>query len=249
MSDTGSGAAEAPRAAALAARDCPDGVAEAATRFVDSDGRPWERELLLAVFDAFSEPPAARREALEAATAVELFGGYRRTRTPFGTDGGDDIPSPERRRRLLLAGDALLALAFETVGRLSVDPPVVEDCVETTVRAATASAHAQSSVPATDGGTSGRSPPTREGDTDKFGADIGGLAAELGSVLGGACERTRREMRGCGRVIGATIAGDVDGRDRCDGEWRAARRAVDAVEDTRARAALTAFVDGHADDG
>jgi len=270
MSDSGPDMAEETDVAALAASDCPDGIAETARRAVDPEGSRWERELLLAVFEAFQDPTATRRDALRTADAVELLAGYRRTRTPFVMAGTDDATPPTRRRRVLLAGDSLLALAFETVGTLSVDSQVVEACFGATVRATEASARTQSLAAATDGSESGDQQPTREGDEVEFHAVVAELTAELGSVLGGASARTRREVRRCGRAIGTAIArepsdglatgvdwsvgrtdaesGSAGGRDRREREWQAVRRVLGSVEDAALRRELTAFVDGYAGD-
>jgi len=227
MNDARSRTTETPDSAVLAATDCPDGIAGVASGVVDADEQRWERELLLAVFDACRDPPATRREALKAAKAVELLVGHRRPRNPFVADEAS-APSPERKRRLLLAGDSLLALAFETIGTLSVGPPVVAECFEVTALAARESA--------------------RERRGDVFDAIVAEFAAELGSVLGGARERRRKQHRRCGRAIGAAMASGGSRRDRPSREWEAVRRVVGSLEDTRLRTELAAFVDRHATD-
>jgi len=249
MSDTATGTVDVSDVTARVTSDCPDALAGVVSRAVDCGARRWRGELLLTVFGAVPEPAAPREDAIRASTAVELLAGYGHTRRLRESDPTAD-ESESRRTQLILAGDYLHGLAFETVGQLSADPPVVAACFRALTRSTVATSHDRYDTVSA-GGEAADGDPTW---LPEFGAAVGELAADLGGILGGVPAGTRREIRRAGRVISvAVVSRRGDSSDQvgaatptpgdANREWEAVARVVDSISAPVVRTELAAFID------
>jgi len=132
-------------AAALFNADCPDRLREAVRYSLLAPGKRLRPSLVLAAYDLCAHkysPPEFRQSAVFAACAVEMIHTYSLIHDDLPAMDNDDLrrglPTCHRKygeATAILAGDALLALAFEMIGRLY-PPDLAGRCCKELARAA-----------------------------------------------------------------------------------------------------------------
>ena len=115
--------------ATLFAADCPDRLREAIRYSLLAPGKRLRPSLVLAAYDLCAKPEYRldnRLNAMSAACAVEMIHAYSLIHDDLPAMDNDDLrrglPTCHRKfdeATAILAGDALLALAFEMIGNLS----------------------------------------------------------------------------------------------------------------------------------
>ena len=246
------------RLRALVARLAPAGIGEAVAWALLGGGKRLRPLLVLAAHAACG---GARADAaLEAACAVECVHTYSLVHDDLPCMDDDDLRRGREtvHRRFdeataVLAGDALLAMAFEVLGALagppwSVEPACVADAVARLARAAGPRELVEGQRVDLAGEAAGDAPAIEAMHACKTGALIGASLA-VGAAIGGAPAAVRDALEAAGRRAGvafqivddvldatgeASTLGKTPGRDAEHG--RASYAACAGIEAARRRA-------------
>jgi geranylgeranyl pyrophosphate synthase len=189
--------------------------APAARDYVDDGRRPWRGELLLVVYEAGPKPTEPNRCAFRAASAIELLAGYLHTRSEFLVKGSDQQGQPSTSRtELILAGDFLQGLAFETLGSMECSDTVVQRCFETATRTVESVVRESFTSEPTSSHELVRTPDSATDPTfaSQPSAKLGALATDLGRILGGHGPTDSEQLRATGAIVGMAIKNERDHR-------------------------------------